>query len=585
MENARINSQKLLYLCIRAFSIITKNIELVTISLLTIVTVLLIELQYIFGLINTPAGTIYLGSVHYPPDYFYYLSQFIQGRQQWLSSTMLYTSEKLQPVYVGWQNVLTGKILLSLGFDVIIGYQIAVVVYLSLFLFISYLLVKKVFPDSPNIRILSFFFFVSSTSLFEIIKTPNGFDVSYIKFWYNLGIMQSRFGPTPHHLVAYTLGAVLLLQMIKYYKIKHGKLRTILVMGILGFLLSTISPVHWGMLVLTAAVSGCSFVLPSIHGINKVIKIIRTPDHLKKYPTASLFSPAFILLIFGLPGALYVKYVFSMAPYSYSQAWEASQQIHLNLWRLIAGSGLIIPLGLIGLIPVIKKLNTAKLVLIIYLALGAFFYFSGVPAKFTLTNVRFWPSTVYIVWAILASTAVFYLAEKIKKIKVLIFIIIIFIYIASILPAHYAYEKEVLTPKIGNAYYYLSKTVLQTYKQTELLTGKESIYLIQWPYNEPFTALTGRKSFYGFYLNTVDYWKKNPEYAFFLNTNDYWEKYPDLKNLYDEGKTTEQARNFFNKYKIDYVLAGSWNKNIKGLPFIKEIYFNNLLGIYQVIRN
>lgn len=532
---------------------VKQNIERLTVFILVLLTVFLIELQYIFGLVNTPAGTIYLGTVHYPPDYFYYLSQFIQGRENFLFSSELYTSENLLPVFIRWPNVLTGKILLSLGLGVITSYQIAVAIYLLLFLLTAYWLIKEVFPESIGKRILSFFFFVSSTSFFEFIKTANGLDISYIKFWYNLGIMQWRFGPTPHHLLAYSLSTILLLLLIKWYKSKIKTIKLIVALGITGFLLVTVSPVQWGLLLLSAISTGIIFSL-IIH--------IRLIDFVKAGNWKSFLFPPFILLVFGLPGALYTKSMIS----GEAQSWEASQQIHLNFWILTLGSGLIIPFGFIGLIPTIKKLNIAKFILIIYLALGAFFYFSGIPAKFSLTNVRFWPSPVYIVLAALAATAVFYLAEKVNKIKLIIIIIIILIYIATIIPAHYAYEKEVLTPKIGNAYYYLPKDALETFKKTENLTGKNSLYLVQWPFNEPFPALTGRKSFYGS----------------FLNTHNFWEKTAELFKLFDGKMSQDQAKQFIQSYKIDYVLVSSWNKNITGLPFIKEIYFNELLGIYKV---
>jgi len=84
--------------------------EGIIVTILILTAILGIELQYIVGKLATPPNMVYLGTVHWPSDYFYYLSQFAQGTYNFLSSTMLFTPEKLKPVLVGWQNVLTGRI-------------------------------------------------------------------------------------------------------------------------------------------------------------------------------------------------------------------------------------------------------------------------------------------------------------------------------------------------------------------------------------------------------------------------------------------------------------------------------------------
>src|SRR3989339_1485513 len=97
--------------------------EKILVGFLIILTVLGIELQYIVNKLLTPEGMFYLGTVHWPSDYFYYLSQFVQGKEHLLFSTMLFTPEKLRPVLVGWQNGLTGRLLMLTGLDVISAYQ------------------------------------------------------------------------------------------------------------------------------------------------------------------------------------------------------------------------------------------------------------------------------------------------------------------------------------------------------------------------------------------------------------------------------------------------------------------------------
>src|SRR3990167_603495 len=102
-----------------------KNKELIIIAILIIATLLFIQLQYLVGSINTP------------PDY----------------------------LLLGWQHVLWGRITSFLGIGPIAAYQLAVLFSLLAFLACVYLLIRKIFPDNSKRRVLTFFFFVSSTSM------------------------------------------------------------------------------------------------------------------------------------------------------------------------------------------------------------------------------------------------------------------------------------------------------------------------------------------------------------------------------------------------------------------------------------
>src|SRR3989338_10194393 len=87
------------------------------------------ELQFILNLLRTPEGKIYLGTVHSAPDYFYYLSQMAQGRFNPIFSTLNYTSEKMPYILVGWERVLSGFVFLHLGINVILAYQLSLIIF------------------------------------------------------------------------------------------------------------------------------------------------------------------------------------------------------------------------------------------------------------------------------------------------------------------------------------------------------------------------------------------------------------------------------------------------------------------------
>src|SRR5512145_3344795 len=78
----------------------------------------------IAGFAATPKGYIFLGTVHHPGDYFYYLSQFTQGVSGLLQTQNLYTSERIPLTFVGWFNVLVGHLFSVIGFSSISTYHI-----------------------------------------------------------------------------------------------------------------------------------------------------------------------------------------------------------------------------------------------------------------------------------------------------------------------------------------------------------------------------------------------------------------------------------------------------------------------------
>lgn len=539
-----------------------ESMEKIVAGVFILITVLAVELQYIVGLFNTPEGTIYLGTVHFPSDYFYYLSQFAQGKYSWLSSTMLYTPEKLQPVLVGWQNVLTGRILTGLGLSVILSYQVAVGVYLGLFLLLSYRLIKEIFPKEENKRLLAFFIFLTSTGLFKLLKESEGWQLSYYNYWYNLGNFVARFGPTPHHLIAYSLGTAGLLLLIRWFKKGVGNFRTALGLIIIGFLLASINPVHWGLLVGTSFFTAVAILL-----LNKVSKL-RSGLFIgqKKMALPHLFLPVLLLFVVGIPAALYVKYVFSTPPYNLSSAWEATQWAPASLYWLIVGSGLVIIYGAIGIYPFLRKVTIAGLLAIIFLALVGFFYMTPLAAKLHLTNVRFWPSYVYIVWAVLAVEGIYFVAGRSPKLKRFILFFLLLIYIVSVGPSYYAQYKEILNQDTSSVSHYLPREVYQAYREAERLSGPESVFLVQWPYNESFPALTGRKSTFGFELNTID----------------YETKMKDTFDIIDGKLSADEAEKIVRKYNIEYIMVYAENNYVKTLPFLRRLYSNPILAIDKV---
>lgn len=525
------------------------------IAICIIITVLLIELQYFVGLWYRPGWAYYLGTIHWASDYFYYLSQMSQGREHILFSRMLYTGEQLPQVLVGWQNVLTGRIISLLGFDMTVGYQLAVAVYLSLFLFLSYRILGRIFPAQNGRRLLAFFLYLTSMPLPQFSWTDKGFSWWVYSYWYNTGNFFARFGPTSHHLLAgvfLTAGLLLLFSLFEQSDQRSWKRQIgyIAGLGFIGLGLASITPVQWGLMV----------------GAGGLLILSQVAFRARRF--RGVFLGLLLLFVGGIPAAVYVRYVFSIAPYSYSQAWESTQRVYINPYTLTLGSGLVIPLALIGSWWFVRRPTPARMFALCFVAFSYFFYATPFVLQLKLTNARFWPSAVYIFLAALAAEAIVSLGEKTRRWKRVVFGVVLIMYTATVIPAFSEEISRRMKSQVDNAFHYIPLDVVSMFSRARSVGAKDSVFLVQWPYNESFPALTGRKTLFGFYLLTIDAAaKERNAFAFF------------------DGKLTdEEARAMLRVYGVDFVLVYPWTPKVQTMPFLKKLHENNQLVLYEVVE-
>src|SRR3990167_4479799 len=97
--------------------------EVFIVSIIILLALILNSLTYIAGVLATPANAVYLGTVHWPGDYFYYLSQFAQGRYSWFFSYDLYSRDFPVKTLGGWVNVFLGRLFFLAGIDHLRAYQ------------------------------------------------------------------------------------------------------------------------------------------------------------------------------------------------------------------------------------------------------------------------------------------------------------------------------------------------------------------------------------------------------------------------------------------------------------------------------
>lgn len=519
-------------------------------------------LPFIIGFLATPANSVYLGTVHWAGDYFSYLSQMAQGRYNFLFARNLYNAEKLPEVLIGWQMVIVGKVFTVLGISVIYGYQIAVVIFIFIFLLLAYKLIAILFPKERMKRLLAFFFFATGTAFFKVTVGKSGLAWSFYDYWYNTGNALTRFEQTPHHAIANSLSLAMVLLIFCWIK---GKINLIKQVGVivgsisLGVALCSITPVYWVLVGggLGLAIVAYNFLRDRLrHPLTTIKTIIRQS------------LPLFFYTLAGIPMALYLREIFSHPPYIDGAVWEATQQLPASFYLILVGSGLVIPLSFLGAYNFFKKVSFPKVFGTTFILFCALFFFTPIPVNLHLTNARFWPATIYIFIAALATEGVYFLAGIFKKYQKAALIFLLIIYVISVIPTYIVQLSEKTKPKVGNAYVYLPRDMITAYEMAEKISDRDSLFLVQWPMNLSFPALTGRRAFHGYDLLTIDYATRDREaYEFFAEN-------------FNEG----QMEAFLDKYHIDYTIGYWWNPKLDKFGRLKRVYSNSTMAIDKVIR-
>ncbi len=515
-------------------------------------------LNFIVGMRNTPPGNIFLGTIHHPQDYFYYLSQFVQGNTHWFLSRNLYTNDFPTATAVGWVNVLMGKILGWFGLTYQWSYAAAVIITTIVFLstvtyFIRIALPQKSAAFSRWLALL--FFLISNTVPTSLFGASTGAHT----YWNNYGEPFVRLGGVPHHLLMHTM--VVLCLLCTALLIKARTPRSIIGQSIAlaaaTFTLAGINPVQW---VWTGAAIGIT-----VTGVT-AFTLFRHRAHLRSVVKHLLLTmlPICIVLMAGLPMAVYLKQLFSLSPYTQLSAWEFTQNIKLTLPGLLLSGGPVVMLGILG-IPIFLRNHTLPRILVFVYALGSLTVFlSPLPQAMHLSNVRFVSGITILFFALSAaelSTQLLHRREKLVHIPA--GILVAAIIITCLIPLRAQIQDRItLDPK--NAFLYVPTAVMQGYAEVIRQTPPDATILVFWPFEASLPAFTGRQIYFGHPLLTSDFDRKSGEAYFFI----------------DKRMTQEEMADFLKRNRIGYLFG--FNNTIPPQPLYDILYKNELISLYKV---
>lgn len=118
----------------------------------------------------------------------------------------------------------------------------------------------------------------------------------------------------------------------------------------------------------------------------------------------------------------------------------------------------------------------------------------------------------------------------------------------------------------NNAFHYISKSDYDFLTSISRISRPGEIFLVSWPYNEMFPALTGRTSFHGHPLLTIDADRKNGE----------------ARRLFGGTLRQMEITSYLKSNNIRYIIAPPWVTHVKELSGLTLIKGTDTLVLYRV---
>lgn len=453
-------------------------------TLLIIAIIFLATLENLWpllvGLQQTPVGYVFLGTVHHPADYFYYLSQFTQGAYRTITTVDLYTSEVIPPSFVGWSNVALGKLFFLLGFSPGAAYHISVL-FLTVLIFIAaYRLSLHIFKSRP-FALLSLYFF----ALFHAFPMTRDGVPSYGDYWNNFAVPRVRLGAVPHQLLL-TLSSFLMVYGIFRWRHTSSSWKTLILIACSSVILGSLQPALWGL------------IAGSI-GITYLIQFSSTTP----VPRGTLIKGIGAVGLGAIP-VLYLAILFRSLPFSQLQRWEATQQTPLTPEHFLTATGPLFLLGLFSLPALLSKRTFEQVFLFVFSVISFGLFLSPIPSMLGISHVRCMSALAILSVTCIAVFGVQGLIRKKTPWVTMLGYLIIAALSVLLIPNHFKTLKLATGFNPNNLYHYLPKEEYELFQNAASMTRPNETFLVVQPYNELFPAISGRRSYSGHPLLTIN---------------------------------------------------------------------------------
>jgi len=498
------------------------------------------------------------GEHNYTYDYNVYLAKMRQGAEGRWTVVSKYTYEFHQGSLLQELYLLSGKVGGWLRLSPAISYHCLRIFLAVGFLLAVYWLISFFVKDSSQ-RKIAFLLALFSGSLPRFAYYREDWHPAlYMDWWQEMDVIK-RATYVPHYLLGHILTVVVLLFLLQ------SKIFLAMLAGLIaGFVHPPSLMIVWG-----------------IWGLWVAYKIGQKLIRNKNGGAAKCMVALILLTLVVFISLLYISQVTSVYPWKSLTDFDRAHPLPFRFKEYFLALGITFPLGIMGMVVVLRRKKEKYLPLVFWVvaAFLAIFIFKQIPFQ---SEVRFIQIAVHLPLAVLSTISLVTISDWLKKrtkIVVLNWLVVTILLLS--LPGIYASLRSQvqfinqrvaavlpLVPHPSQVMYPL-KDWWQAIKWLEENTEREEVVLSAITAGNYIPAYSGNTVYLGHTSETVFYdQKKFLVYRFFSGE-----------------MTSEEARDFLNQGRINYIFLGPQEKDLgqfQPFPFLEEVFQNNFVIIYKV---
>ncbi|MFA6081402.1 MAG: hypothetical protein WC741_03260 [Patescibacteria group bacterium] len=524
--------------------------------------------KVIIGSFQTSKDDIYLAIGHYLFDYFIYIQQIVQGiRGHWLVDNPFSPNDQAKTFIAYGQYLLLGKFAKIFHWSPYFSYWFSIFILSVILSLLIFYLIKRLLPNENFfLQISAWFLSLFATPFVKLTIINNHFNIIPYYRWYAPMSMFDRFGNLPHHLSASILVILILLLMDKVFsnlvKLNWPQLlKNSLFISLLLVFCLTFTPFQ-----VINLVSGLLIV--SWFYVNSYL--------MKGQKKAVLKLIIFLGSIFVciIPGAIYMKIsIQSIDYFKTASLWEMTQQNYPKFWDFIAVAGPILIFLPFGLRSFFKASTPLKFLFFFYAFFSYVYFYSPLALFFGSHNGRFLSPIGYVLFGVLSILGMKTVTSLLTKESILLKIM------AIILIGYFLIVTSVIYRSLPNVdeLSYLPRNLITGIKILNQYSDKKVVLTSPMlPLGMIVPVIVDRKVYLGRSFTTPNFENKTVI----------------VYQFYEGIMTNEQAKQFVMKNNIGYIILSSLEMNkygnfkartLEAYSFLKKIYENNAVKIYQVL--
>lgn len=526
---------------------------------------------------------------YYWPDFNLYLSKIRQGKEgNWIAIER-YTSEPHKASLIQEFYVVLGQLGRAVGVSPNVAYQIGRILLAPILLFIVMKFSLRYF-SSIFWQVLGFLIVLVSGSFPKIAALPDGtLEISrYMGWWSNIDALQ-RITFIPHILFGQVVSFYLLYELTaKGYKPTAKKLAVLILLGNL---------------------AGLVFP-PSLITLNSVLFLyILIRRQSEKFVSRRFSNWYLLIFIVGtVPSLLYLFFITQIPPWSALVQFHRDHPMMIPFWEYFLGTGPITILALGGTVLVIikKQIRFIPLILWILITIVYAILFTFMKEQ---SPLRFTQTGLFIPLGILGTYFLESIWRKFSKGKIpketiletplsvekfvsegfsiakSSFILFVVLYIASSLfmmknsmDWQFTFISQRVAATVPEVPYppqtmYPLTSWFDAIRWLRNNTKRDDVVLAEITAGNYIPAYAGNTVYFG-QSNTVDYERKQGE----------------VQEFFKGQMSGTRSAHFLQNGRIRYVFFSIQEKKLHGgkdltasYPFLKEVFRNEIVTIYQVI--